>query len=62
MAGRRVKIAASILAADFARFGAECAAIEAAGADVLVAGAALFAGGAAAPADNIRRLKEAALT
>ncbi len=33
MTDRRVKIAASILAADFARFGAECAAIETAGAD-----------------------------
>jgi len=37
------------------------AALVAAGADVLVAGAALFKGGAAAYAANIRALREAAL-
>ena len=39
------RIASSILAADLARLGDEVRAVTAAGADLLVAGAAVFAGG-----------------
>ena len=52
-----VRIAPSILSADFARVGEEVRAISAAGADVLVAGTASFKGGAAQYAANIAALK-----
>jgi pentose-5-phosphate-3-epimerase len=42
---RPIIVAASILAADFARLGEQVEAIDAAGADVLVAGSAVLRGG-----------------
>ena len=50
-------IAPSILAADFARLGEEARAVQAAGADALVAGTAVFKGGPGAYAANIAALR-----
>ena len=51
------RIAPSILSADFARLGEEVKNVIAAGADVLVAGSAVFRGDPAAYAANISALR-----
>jgi pentose-5-phosphate-3-epimerase len=53
-------IAASVLAADLARLGEEVAAVARAGADVLVAGAAIFARPSYAEAIEALRCRPAA--
>ena len=56
----RTIIAPSILSADFSKLGDEVEAVAAAGADVLVAGSAVFKGGAeAAYRENIAAIRAA---
>ena len=53
-----VEIAPSILSADFRRLGEQIAAVERAGAEILVAGSAVF--GAENPAEALKELLRAA--